>query len=187
MRVKVFVVATQLALLLTLHAQVNKRAEPQNENFSNDGGRSVQVPTFKAKEGGLATETITGMRNMSLYEDGGHFDCRVVTLVALKKPNEERARIASAMKRARTFIWEHWQLKKRGYVRLTFNSVDATSTSHIFIEPDSSGVRKVMWRIVRHNNRLDDVPTIRALEQKIVDGQAVLIFSSADGKELERL
>jgi hypothetical protein len=186
-RVKAFVVATQFALLLTLNAQVNKRVEPPNENSSNDGGTSVQVPTFKAKDGGLTTETITGMRNMSLYEDGGHFDCRGVTLVALKKPNEERARIASAMKRARTFIWEHWQSKKRGYVRLTFNSVDAISTSHIFIEPDSRELWKIMWRIVRHNNRLDDVPTIRAVEQKDVDGQAVLIFSAADGKQLERL
>jgi hypothetical protein len=186
-RVKAFVAATQFALLLTLSAQVNKRVEPSNQNSSKNDGRSVHVSTLRAKDGGLTTETITGMRNMSLYEDGGHFDCRGVTLVALKKPNEERTRIASAMKRARTFIWEHWQLKKRGYVRLTFNSVDATSTSHIFIEPDSDGVWQVTWRIVRHNDELDDVPTIRAVERKDVDGHTVLMFMAADGTQLETL
>jgi hypothetical protein len=92
---------------------------------------------------------------MSEYEDGGHSDYRWVTLLALKKPNEEKARIASAMNGARTFIWEHWQSKKRDYVRLTVNSVDATSTSHSFVEPDSNGVWQVTWRIVRHNNEID--------------------------------
>ena|SRR5947199_119058 len=187
MRIKAFLIATQFALLLTLDAQVSKRAEAPNQNSPDDGGRSLQVATFTAKDGGLTSETITGTRNMSLYEDGTHFDCRRFTQAALKKPNEENARIASATKRARAFIWEHWQSKKRGYIRITFNSVDATSTSHIFIEPDSSGLWQVRWRIVRHNNEVDDVPTIRIVEWKDVGGQAILIFSAADRKQLERL
>lgn len=60
--------------------------------------------------------------------------------------------VAATTKNARDFIWRHWQAKKRGYIRITFNSVDATSASHIFIEPDARGVSQGTWKIVRHND-----------------------------------
>ncbi len=91
------------------------------------------------------------------------------------------------MGNARAFIWEHWQSKKRGYIRITFNSVDATSTSHIFIEPDSYGVWRVTWRIVRRNNEVDDLPPIRIIVRKTVGAEYVLVFNAADGKEQETL
>jgi hypothetical protein len=150
--------------------------------------RSLHVATFKAKDGAFTTDEIAGARKLSLYDDAGHFDCRRFTQEAIyKRREEEKARIASAMKSARDFIWEHWQSKKRGYIRITFNSVDATSTSHIFIEPDSSGVWQVTWRIVRHNNEVDDLPPIRIIERKNVGGEAVLVFNAADGEEQETL
>ena len=65
--------------------------------------------------------------------------------------------------------------------------MDATSTSHIFIEPAASSVWQVSWRIVRHNNEVDDLPPIRIIEQKNVGGEAVLVFKTADGQEQETL
>ena len=150
--------------------------------------RSLHVPTFQAKDGGFTTQAIAGTRNLSLYDDAGHFDCRRFTRGAIyKNPEEEKARIASSMEDARAFIWEHWQSKKRGYIRITFNSVDATSTSHILIEPDTSSVWQVTWRIVRHNNQVDDLPPIRTIERKKVGGETVLVFNAADGNEQETL
>jgi hypothetical protein len=149
--------------------------------------RSLHVATFQATDGGFTTKAIAGTRNLPLYDDAGHFDCRKFTREAIYKRPKDETRIAAAMGNARTFIWEHWQSKKRGYIRITFNSVDATSTSHIFIEPDSSGVWQVTWRIVRHNNEVDDLPPIRIIDRKNVDGEAVLVFRAADGEEQETL
>jgi len=60
-------------------------------------------------------------------------------------------------------------------------------TSHVFIDPDSNGAWQVTWRIVRHNHEVDEVPTIRIVERKDVDGQVVLVCSKADGQQRERL
>jgi hypothetical protein len=150
--------------------------------------RSLHVPTFQAKDGSFTTQAVAGTRNLSLYDDAGHFDCRRFTREAIyKKPEEEKARIASSMEDARAFIWEHWKSKKRGYIQITFNSVDATSTSHIFIEPYTSSVWQVTWRIVRHNNHVDDLPPIRIIERKRVGEETVLVFNAADGNEQETL
>ena len=175
---------TVLGMIL---AAVSISAVAQQTAPDVDRTRSLQVATFKARDGGLTANEITGVRNMSLYDDAGHVDCRRITQEALHKPKEEKARIASALRNARAFIWEHWQSKKRGYIRITFNSVDATSTSHIFIEPDSKGIWQVTWRIVRHNNEVNDLPPLRTVERKNVDGEPILMFNTADGAEKEKL
>jgi hypothetical protein len=66
--------------------------------------------------------------------------------------------------RARSFLWEHWRDKKPGYLTITGSSVDATSTSHIFIEEDDRGRWRVAWRIVRHTGHIDDLPTYYGVE-----------------------
>jgi hypothetical protein len=149
---------------------------------------SLHVATFKDKDGAFTTHEIAGARILSLYDNAGHFDCRRFTKEAIyKRPEEEKTRIAAATEHARDFIWQHWQAKKRGYIRITFNSVDATSTSHIFIEPDASGVWQLTWRIVRHNDRVNDVPPIRIIEQKNERGDTLLVFKTANGEEQETL
>jgi hypothetical protein len=95
-------------------------------------------------------------------------------------------------KKTPNFIWEHWQNKKRGYIRLTENTVDCTSTSHIFIEPDDGGKWQIAWRIARSHammsDAVDDLPTIRRVDQKIKNGKATsLIFKDADGEKWQEL
>jgi hypothetical protein len=84
-------------------------------------------------------------------------------------------RIVSSLNGARDFIWKHWQEKKPGYFRISLNGVDATSTSHIFIEPDAKGDWQITWRIVRNHalvkgGFVNDVPVIRKLRKSTISG-----------------
>jgi len=74
------------------------------------------------------------------------------------------AEIPSIMASARSFLWEHWSDKKPAYLTITGSTVDATSTSHVFVEEDQSGRWRVAWRIVRHNGHIDDLPTYYSVE-----------------------
>jgi len=173
--------------LSEVHAQKkSKRVESPNERFERKGGRSISAETTVKQNGEVTAAIIANGRDLQLYDQGGHFDCRRWTPDALKNGQENEQRIASALKTARNFIWEHWKNKKRGYVRLTENTVDCTSTSHIFIEPDANGKWQILWRIARvhamGSNGVDDLPIIRRVEQKIKNGKVTsLIFKGADG------
>lgn len=65
---------------------------------------------------------------------------------------------------ARSFLWERWRDKTPGYLTITASSVDATSTSHIFVEEDEKGRWRVAWRIVRHTGHINDLPTYYGVE-----------------------
>jgi hypothetical protein len=175
------------------HAQKkSKRVETPNERFERKGGRSISTETTVKQNGEVTAAIIAKGRDLQLYDQGGHFDCRRWTPDALKNGQENEQRIVSALKTARNFIWEHWQNKKRGYIRVTMNSVDCTSTSHIFIEPDAGGKWQIVWRIARSHammsDGVDDLPTIRRVEQKIKNGKATsLIFKDADGEKWQEL
>ena len=65
---------------------------------------------------------------------------------------------------ARAFLWDHWHNQKPAYLTMTGSSVDATSTSHVFVEPDETGRWRVAWRIVRHTGEIDDLPTYYSVE-----------------------
>ena len=179
--------ALSTCFLSEVHAQKkSKRAETPNERFERKGGRSISTETTVKQGGEVTAAIIANGRDLQLYDQGGHFDCRRWTPDALKNGQENEQRIASALKTARNFIWEHWQNKKRGYVRLTQNTVDCTSTSHIFIEPYANGKWQILWRIARvhavGSNGVDDLPIIRRVEQKIKNGKVTsLIFKGVDG------
>jgi hypothetical protein len=146
-------------------------AETPRERFYRRGGRTIQAKTIFLENGELTSASIKGPRQIQQYANGGHFDCG-------RFPVPEAAR---------DFIWTHWQAKTRGYIRLTFHSVDAVSTSHIFIEPDSGGVWRIVRRIVRHTNEIDDLPTIRRVERMTINERTRLVFIAADGEEEETL
>jgi hypothetical protein len=70
---------------------------------------------------------------------------------------------------ARSFLWEHWQNRKRAYLVLTTSSVDHTGTSHVFVEPDDSG----RWRVYRRQldrRELVDEPTVYSVAWVIPNG-----------------
>jgi hypothetical protein len=160
---------------------------------TKQAGRDACAPRKTVKQDGEVTAAIIAKgRDVRSYDQGGRFDCRRWSPTALTNGRENEQRIASALETARNFIWEHWQNKKRGYVRLTEDSVDCVSTSHIFIEPDANGKWQIAWRIARSHamgpNNISDLPTIRRVEQKINNGKATsLIFKDADGENWQRL
>ena len=146
----------------------------------------ISVKTFPDKDGALTTANITDHRDLAKYDDGGHFDCRRYGKDWFKDREKAKAIIASSVDGARNFIWTHWQGKKGGYLRITFNTVDATSTSHIFIEPDAKGNWQIIWRIVRghsmmNHNMSGDVPVIRDVERESSGSSYILVFKSANG------
>lgn len=150
---------------------------------------STTAPAFVDKTGALTTASISEGRQLSAYADGGHFDCRQFTEMALKRPEAAKKKVAASLRSAREFIWTHWQTKKRGYVRVTRNSVDATGTSHLFIEPDAEGHWQITWRIVRQHalikdNNVSDVPTFRTAERFESKDGYILVFKSVDGFQL---
>ena len=90
----------------------------------------------------------------------------------------------------RDFIWQHWSEKRRGYIRVTYNSTDAVSTSHIFIEPGEKGEWHIARRIVpwhsiqKMSNQLDDIlglVTVERVEGKN-KGDWYIVIKRSSGK-----
>ena len=126
----------------------------------------------------LTASNIAQGRDLKLYDDGGHFDCRQYS-------SSDKAPRNCDFPKVREFIWEHWQKKRRGYIRLTVDSVDTMSTSHIFIEPDSRGIWHVAWRVAQARANgpsivrdLSSFPTLERVGSK-------LVFKASDGSETQ--
>ncbi len=169
-----------------------RREETPNERFYRKGGKSTEAEIIVQK-GQLTTAAIAQKRDLSLYDDGGHSNCRA-GLVSFQGEDDADFNLENCrIPEVRDFIWEHWQSKRRGYVRISFDSVDAVSTSHIFIEPDQNGRLHVAWRIVRHSGEITDIPDIISIERAEPGkmdrggGSYVLVFKDRDGEEEERL
>lgn len=109
--------------------KTSERAETPSERFERKGGRSIRAKITVGQDREVSTATIAKGRDMRLYDQVGHFDCSRWSPTVLKNGQENEKRIASALETARNLIWEHWQNKKRGYIRVTFDSVDAISTN----------------------------------------------------------
>ena len=142
-------------------------------------------PVFKGKDNEWTTGDITQNREMSEYEQGGHFWC------STRPYGNEEDRI-NGEKKVRNFIWKHWTEKKRGYIKMTCGQTDTSQTIHYFIELDEKG----KWSIARRNifNNLqnektitDDFVTVERAEAKNEEDYWKLIFKAKNGKNLDRL
>jgi len=138
--------------------------------------QTVKVKTF-LRNGELTSQDIAGARQLSEYDNGGHFDCG-------RCKADFRCTVPTALNSTRAFIWDHWANKKRGYIRLSGHSVDAMSTWHIFIEPDSSGAWSIVLRVVRDHDEIDDRPLIHRVEKSDEGDQNRLVFLRDNGEEL---
>ena len=165
-----------------------KREETPHEKFARKGGREVKAEVISGKDGELTTRFITDQRDLKLYEQSAHFDFREWTEEARKDPLAHRRQVELNTVTAREFIWEHWQNKKRGYLRFSGNTVDSTGTSHIFIEPDDKGIWQIAWLTVHVHaligNSVSYSPIIRRVERtKEYNRKTILKFKDADGEE----
>lgn len=90
------------------------------------GGKTTRYIQVWRQGESLTVENVTQDRDLAKYD----------TLeVADPEPRAVSDRRREPfLAQARTFIWEYWRDRKRGYLILTLSSVDATGTSHIFVE-----------------------------------------------------
>jgi hypothetical protein len=161
----------------------------QKKQTKIDETKNTKAEVIWKDNGELTTKDIKQRRDLTQYDEGGYFDCR--HWIA-----EDEPRGICDEKKIRDFIWQHWTKKKRGYARITYDSVDAKSTSHIFIEPDEKGEWSVAWRIVRFhaiaqlNNQITDVEKIvnvERFENKPKKGEWALVFKNRIGSVMETM
>jgi hypothetical protein len=153
-----------LAVLSSAYAQQNvpppieaadcNVAAPSKElpyaRFARKGGRTT-ASKILFQGGVLTVKDVAQGRDLGKYE--------TLTLTNPKHMTVVESKHDPVIPRARMFLWQHWHDREQGYLILTLSSVDATSTSHIFIEQDKTGRWRVSWRIVRHMGQVNDMPT----------------------------
>jgi hypothetical protein len=154
-----------------------QREETSAQKFKRKGGKESKSKIIY-QDGELTTANIASGRDLKQYGGGGHFDCRKWT-----RP-QGAAQTDCDTPQVRDFIWQHWQDKRRGYIRITFDTVDAVSTAHIFIEPNQQGIWHVAWRWARHSGEITDLPEIVSVERVTPEKNRYkrwLIYSSVQG------
>jgi hypothetical protein len=129
--------------------------ETPNERFVRKGGRESKA-AVRGDQAFLTVEGIEQNRELNRYERLNVSDREPRTAAELAT--------LPILAKARSFLWQHWQDKRPAYLTITGSSVDATSTSHIFVEQDEMGRWRVAWRIVRHTGEIDELPTYYAVE-----------------------
>lgn len=138
-----------------LHCSIAaKPRELPNEAFKRRGGRREQHNVLS--EGAhLTIKDVAQGRDLTAYERLTLNDPAMFVI------QRDQSRVLAS---ARTFLFEHWREHKSAYLVFTGRSVDAVSTSHIFIEKDGAGRWRISWRIVRHTGELDEIPTAYSME-----------------------
>jgi hypothetical protein len=129
--------------------------ELPNARFARKGGRTTASKVL-FQGGVLSVKDVAQGRDLGRYE--------TLTLTNPKPTTVLERKGDPVIQRARVFLWQHWHDRKQGYLILTLSSVDASSTSHIFLEQDDTGRWRVSWRIVRHMGEVDDLPTYYSIQ-----------------------
>jgi len=161
-----------LAAIAVVVESQKRRNETPNERFYRKGGKETKAEVF-VDHGALTSSKIAQQRDLTMYDDGGHINCRMGLVRYSGESAGDFSPERCQLPKLRDFVWTHWQTKKRAYIRISFDTVDAVSTSHIFIEPDSDGKWHVVWRIARHTNEITDIPDIRSMRQRAATGADV--------------
>ena len=137
---------------------------PANElpmaRFKRLGGHTTRVKT-RYQDGTFTTDDVAQGRDLSRYERLDLVDKRRFVADTGGQP---------LLAQARSFLWSHWQDRKRAYLVLTLSSVDFTTTSHVFIEPGQLGDLLMHWRSVRQDNTVDDQPAVHLMQWVIPNG-----------------
>jgi len=93
-------------------------------------------------------------RNLSQYDKAGPYDQPYAAL-----SGQEERKLLSVTGNIREFIWQHWKLQRRGYLRVTYYGVEGqAATHHIFVEPDEKGVWHLTQKVIAFDGRFDKSP-----------------------------
>lgn len=152
------------SLLLTPNATANSLPPPHEAVQCGVANKSGELPNARfERKGGVITRAKVVLQhdeltvpNVAQGRDLAKYDKVTLTEPARTVLQRQHSQVLA---QARSFLFEHWRDHKYAYLKLTGSSVDATSTSHIFVEEDSKGRWRVAWRIVRDVGEVDDLPT----------------------------
>lgn len=137
---------------------------------------------YQGKDNEWTTAHITQGRDMTQYEQGGHFWC------STRPYGNEEDRLHGE-KKVRDFIWQHWTEKKRGYIKMTCGQTDTSETTHYFVEPDDKGAwiterRNIFSKSENDKTITDDFVTV---EHSKVDDINWKILFKKDGESVGTL
>lgn len=144
---------------------------------------------FQGRDNEWTTSDITQNRDISQYEQGGHFWCRM-------RPYGNEENPLNGEEKVRNFIWQHWTEKKRGYIKISCGGVDTSSTTHYFIEPNEKGEWIIATRnlfkhaLPEYDNQpiKDDVAvSVEKVESDKNKSDWTLILKANDGEILDKL
>jgi hypothetical protein len=132
--------------------------ERPNHRFERKGGRTTNA-TVRTQGGALTVDDVAQGRDLGRYDkfEVANPQPRLISEI-------ERDPLLA---RARTFLWEHWRDRRQAYLIVTMSSVDATITSHVFVEQDEAGRWRVCRRIVRQTGVIHGLPTAYSVEWAI--------------------
>lgn len=130
-----------------------KGGQRSRAKLSVENGKRAKV---SVQNGELTVADVAQGRDLQQYD-------RLRLVDSAHKTVEEKEQ-NPFLERARTFLFEHWRDRRQAYLSLTLSSVDATGTSHIFLERDGAGRWRVSWRVVRDVGVVDDLPTYYSVE-----------------------
>lgn len=128
----------------------------------------------------LTISTIAGDRNLKFYDQGGVIDGYHWLSSIHSQAQKDHKKIENEIEKARNFIWEHWQNKKRGYIRVTQDTVDYGWTTHFFIEPGLDGT----WEISRKVIGIPQTPNDSGIRDNEKAHQLDRVISSKIGTQL---
>lgn len=110
---------------------------PVPELLSNKDWKTTDVQIIEQDTGEMSIEGIFQDRDITVYRQGGYFDCR-----------NSGSRDCGGQ-RIRDFVWECWTKRQRGYIRSGWSGIDVGGTTHIFIEPNEIAGWTVTLRVVK--------------------------------------
>lgn len=165
----------------------SSRSNKANSSVPQAENQKSSINIINGDKDELTISTIADGRNLQLYDQGGVID-GYHWLSSIHSPaQKDHRKIENEIEKARDFIWEYWQNKKRGYIRVNQDTVDYGWTTHFFIEPGMDGT----WEIARkfiglpqtpRDSGIRDGEKVRQLDRLInSQGHTQLIFKDGSG------
>lgn len=177
------------ALLLSLIVP-SCRHEPVPSKIEQPTQSTDKASYYHVGENGeLTSPTITAGIDLTKFDQLGHFDCRQWAAAdSVKRSSFYEKRKETALERVRALIWSRWQQQKPSYLRVTYDSIDATTTYHIFIDLDEMGQRQLILRPLCNYAPGNGYPPIYHLEYRGTEKKpSALLFKDNAGTTIASL
>jgi len=146
---------------------------------------SFKPTIYKSNDNALTVRNVTQERDISLYEQGGHFYCNEWNKKSAGENDE---------KTVCDFILKHLNEKKRGYIKISCHGTDLNNTNHIFVEPDENGEwniakRTVMEHAMEEYSNVTDSQyrSVECRENYYENIKWTLFYVSKEGKKIRSM